>query len=167
MTRYSVQPRDRIFVKRYGFLCLARNVGRSMSKTLSSIYSEKLLDHAKFLIIQSAKDALGNSLKKAIQKTAGNLIGSKIADKTARFSKTSPQKNPKTIKEEILRERYISPEKRLKIIDDLRWTEYNNAISKIINLLDDTTNQQSKFRTRNLVEVNDESRRTYNENNDI
>ena len=29
---------------------------------------------------------------------------------------------------------------------------------KIINLLDDTTNQQSKFGTRNWVEINDESR---------
>ena len=44
---------------------------------------------------------------------------------------------------------------------------YNNRISKIINLLDDTTNQPSKFRTRNWVEINDESRRTYNVNSDI
>ena len=29
---------------------------------------------------------------------------------------------------------------------------------KIINLLDDTTNQPSKFRTRNWVEKNDESK---------
>ena len=28
---------------------------------------------------------------------------------------------------------------------------------KIINLLDDTTNQPSKFRTRRWVEINDES----------
>ena len=42
---------------------------------------------------------------------------------------------------------------------------------KIINLLDDTTNQPSKFRTRNWVEINDESQRDYNdyyyENNNI
>ena len=30
---------------------------------------------------------------------------------------------------------------------------------KIINLLQNTSNQQSKFRTKNWVEVNDESRR--------
>ena len=35
---------------------------------------------------------------------------------------------------------------------------------KIINLLDNTTNQQSKFRTRNWVEMNDKSRGTYNNN---
>ena len=34
---------------------------------------------------------------------------------------------------------------------------------RIINLLDDGTNEPSKFRTRNWVEVNDESRRTYTE----
>ena len=39
---------------------------------------------------------------------------------------------------------------------------------KIINLLDDTTNQSSKFRTKNWVEINDESRGTYhNDNNNI
>ena len=34
----------------------------------------------------------------------------------------------------------------------------------MINLLDDTTNQHSKFRTRNWVEVNDESKGKYNSN---
>ena len=38
---------------------------------------------------------------------------------------------------------------------------------KIINLLDDTTNQPSKFKTRNCVEINDESRETYDCNSDI
>ena len=32
------------------------------------------------------------------------------------------------------------------------------------NLLDDTSNQQSKFRTKNCVEINDESTGTYNTN---
>ena len=36
---------------------------------------------------------------------------------------------------------------------------------KIINLLDDTTNQQSKFRTRNWVEINDESKGRYDNSN--
>ena len=38
---------------------------------------------------------------------------------------------------------------------------------KIINLLDDTTNQPSKFRTRYLVEINDQSRGNYCKNNQI
>ena len=36
---------------------------------------------------------------------------------------------------------------------------------KIINLLDNTTNQPSKFRTRNWVELNDESRGKYDSSN--
>ena len=36
---------------------------------------------------------------------------------------------------------------------------------KIINLLDDTTNQLSKFITRNWVEINGESRGAYNDDN--
>ena len=36
---------------------------------------------------------------------------------------------------------------------------------KIVNLLDDNaSNEPSKFRTRNWVEINDESRGTYNVN---
>ena len=38
---------------------------------------------------------------------------------------------------------------------------------KIINLLDDTTNRASKFRTRNWVEINYESRGTYKGINQI
>ena len=37
---------------------------------------------------------------------------------------------------------------------------------KIISLLDDTTNQASKFRTRNWAEMNDESRADYNDDNE-
>ena len=38
---------------------------------------------------------------------------------------------------------------------------------KIINLLDNTPNQSSKFKAKNLVEISDESRRTYNKDNQI
>ena len=38
---------------------------------------------------------------------------------------------------------------------------------KIANLTDDTSNQPSKFRTRNGVEINNESRGTYNVNSQI
>ena len=33
MTRYSVQPRDRILVKGYGFSSCAENMGKNISKT--------------------------------------------------------------------------------------------------------------------------------------
>ena len=38
---------------------------------------------------------------------------------------------------------------------------------KIANLIDDTSNQPFKFRTKNWVEINDESRGTYNVNSQI
>ena len=38
---------------------------------------------------------------------------------------------------------------------------------KIANLIDDASNQPSKFRTRNWVEINDESSGTYNVNSQI
>ena len=51
MTCYLVKQRDQIFVKNYGFLSFARNMGKNVdkniSKNLSSKYSQKLLDHAK------------------------------------------------------------------------------------------------------------------------
>ena len=38
---------------------------------------------------------------------------------------------------------------------------------KIANLIDETSNQPSKFRTTNWVEINDESRGAYNVNSQI
>ena len=99
-------------------------LGRNISKNLSSKYIQKFLDHAK----QSATDALKTSSKRVvrvIQKTegaTGDLIGNKNADKTTRSSKTSPHNNLET-NEEILREKYISPELRQKITYDLRLKE--------------------------------------------
>ena len=54
MKRYSVQPRDRIFVKGYGFLSFAKNMGKNISKNLNGKCGQKFLDPAK----QSAKDAI-------------------------------------------------------------------------------------------------------------
>ena len=47
MTRYSVQPKDRIFVKNYWVLSFAKpickSVGKNKSKNLSGKYSQKKL----------------------------------------------------------------------------------------------------------------------------
>ena len=107
MTRYSVQPRDCIFVKSYGFFTFARNmgqdIGKNINKKLSSNSSQKLLDHAK----ESATDALKTDSRRAIQKTTeptGNLIGNKVVDRITKVSKTSPQNNSVKNKVEILKE---------------------------------------------------------------
>ena len=94
------------------------NIGKNVRKNLSDRYSQKLLDHAK----RSATDAVKTASKRVIQKTAeatGDLIGNKITDETTRVSKTSPQNNSEINEEETLREEYIPPELRYKIIDDL------------------------------------------------
>ena len=61
------------------------------------------------------------------------MIGNTITNKIAKVSRTSPQNTSEAVKSktEIPRERYVSPKKSQKIIDDLRLiSEYNNGISK-------------------------------------
>ena len=51
---------------------------------------------------------------------------------------------------EIPKERYISLRERQQIIDEFKLIhKCNNGISKISNLIDGTSNQPSKFRTKN------------------
>ena len=74
--RCSIEPRDRIYVKGYGFFSFAKN----KDKNLSNKYGQKLIDRAK----TSTTDAIKTASKTAIQKTAeatDDLIGNKIADK--------------------------------------------------------------------------------------
>ena len=47
MMPYSVQPRDRIFVKGYGFLSSAKTIGKNISKNLRDKYNQNLLQYAK------------------------------------------------------------------------------------------------------------------------
>ena len=92
---------------------------------MSNRYGKKLVDTAK----KSAEDAIKAASKKAIQKTAaatGDLVGNKIANKTTSVSKKSTKKLP-TVDEEVTthKKRYISPEERQKIIDELRLIPKN------------------------------------------
>ena len=85
--RYSIEPRDRIYVKGYGFLSFAKNIGKS----LSNKYGHKLLDSPN----KSTTDAVKTASKRAIQKTAegtGDLIGNKISDKITSVSKKKSTK---------------------------------------------------------------------------
>ena len=49
-------------------------------------------------------------------RSTGDLIGNKIADKITRASKISPKSKLGTSAEEILREKYISPQLREKTL---------------------------------------------------
>ena len=119
--RYSIEPRDRIYVKGYGFLSFAKNMG----KRLSNKYGQKLLDSVK----KSTTDAIKTASKKVIQKTAeatGNLFSNEIADKITSVSKKKSAKASQNNETEgdveiaAPKKRYISPEERKQIIEEFR-----------------------------------------------
>ena len=118
---YSIEPRDRRYVKGYGFLSFAKNIG----KNISSKYSQKIVDSNK----KSATIAIKTASKRAIQKTAeatADLIGNKIADKITSVSKKSlkdlhsKELSSNEVINEIPKKRYITPQERQQIIDELR-----------------------------------------------
>ena len=97
---YSIEPRERRYVEGYGFLSFARN--------LNNKYGQKFGNSAKRLAIDKSE-------------ATGDLIGNKIADKISSYSKkraNEPHSND--VSNEIPKERYISPQERQKIIDELR-----------------------------------------------
>ena len=92
---HSVQRRDRISVKGYGFLSFAKNMGKNIGNTvyknLSSTYTQKLLNHA--------TDAFKTAPEKAIHKSeqaTGDLIGNKTANRITNISKNPQQNNSET-----------------------------------------------------------------------
>ena len=108
--RYSIEPRERRYVKGYGFMSFARN--------FSDKYSKSLMDKGIDVSKAFAKTA-GKKILKETAKATGDLIGNKIADKiTAKPSKKSHDE----VNNEIPKERYISPKERQKIIDELKLT---------------------------------------------
>ena len=114
--RYSLEPRNRIYVKGYGFMSFARS--------MSNKYGKKLVDTAK----KSATDAIKTASKRAIQKTAeaaGDLIGNKIADKITSISKKKSDNKDDDVELTTPEKRYISPEERQQIIDELRLVPKN------------------------------------------
>ena len=117
--RCSLEPRDRVYVKGYGFM--------SFTRSKSNKYGKKLVDTAK----KSARDAIKTASKRTIQKTAeptGDLVGNKIADKITSVSRKSTIKLPTIDEDAELRtpqKRYISPEERQQIIEELKLVPRN------------------------------------------
>ena len=133
---HSIEPRERRYVKGYGFMNFARHFGNKYGKKLmntaiktgtnfNSKYRKKLTDTA----IKTGKDFAMIAGKKIVHKSAeatgdligaeatGDLIGNKIPDKiTAKPSKNSHDE----VINGIPKERYISPKERQKIIDELK-----------------------------------------------
>ena len=78
--RYSIEPRERRYVKGYGFMSFARNFNDN--------YGKSLRDASK----KFSKTA-GKEILKETAKATGDLIGNKIADKiTAKPSKNHMMK---------------------------------------------------------------------------
>ena len=89
--RYSIEPRERRYIKGYGFMSFAKNFVNKYGKKLmnaaietgtnfNSKYGKKLTDTA----IETGKDFATIAGKKIVHKSAeatGDLIGNKIADK--------------------------------------------------------------------------------------
>ena len=105
-------------------MSFAKNIG----KTLSNKHSQKFLDSTN----KSATDAIKTASKRAIQKIAeatGDLIGNKIAGRVTSVLKKSPtefhsmelhSKELQNDKMEAPKRRFISPEEKQQIIDELR-----------------------------------------------
>ena len=99
--RYSIEPRERRYLKGYGFMSFARNFGNKYGKKLmntaiktgtnfNSKYGKKLTDTA----IKTGKDFATIAGRKIVYKSAeetGDLIGNKTADKIM----AKPSKNHK------------------------------------------------------------------------
>ena len=100
--RYRIEPRERIFVKGYGFMSFARNFNDKYGKSLRN--ASKTF----------AKTA-GKEILKETVKATGDLIGNKIADKI-----TAKPHNKDEVINGMPKERYISPKERQKIIDKLK-----------------------------------------------
>ena len=100
--RYSIEPRERRYVKGYGFMSFARN--------FNDKYSKSLMDLSKTFAKTASKKIL-----KETAKATGDLIGNKIADKI-----TPKPHNKDEVINGIPKERYIYPKERQKIIDELK-----------------------------------------------
>ena len=102
---YSIESRERSFVRGYGFMYFARN--------FSDKYSKSLMDKGIDLSKTFAETA-GKKILKETAKATGDLIGNKIADKI------TAKPHNEEVNNEIPKERYISPKERQKIIDELK-----------------------------------------------
>ena len=93
---YSIEPREKRYVKGYGFMSFARN--------FSDKYRKSLMDKGIDLSKTFAKTA-GKKILTETAKASGDLIGNKIADKITSASKKS---QPDEVINGIPKERYFS-----------------------------------------------------------
>ena len=127
--RYSIEPRERRYIKGYGFLSFAKNFGNKYGKQLmntaiktganfNSKYGKKLTDAA----IKTGKDFATTAGKKIVHKSAEateDLTGNKIADKiTSASNHTMKKYSQMKLMKYQKRDKFL--QKRQQIIDELR-----------------------------------------------
>ena len=113
MTRYSVQPRDWLFVKGYRFFTTMRKkIGRDITDNLSSEYSPKVPNHAKQFATDATKAASKRIFQKAAEATA-DLIKFQVSRRlTQNCSERVESETENTIfDKEIPKERNVSQKK--------------------------------------------------------
>ena len=96
-------------------MSFVKNVG----KDLSNKYGQKLLDSTK----KSTTDAIKTASKRAIQKTAeatGDLIGNKTSALKTSVKALQNNETEEDIERATPKKRYISPEERKQIIEELK-----------------------------------------------
>ena len=123
--RYSIEQRDRIYVKGQGFMSFARS--------MSNKYGQEFVDTAK----KSAVDAINIASKRAVQKAAeatGDLVGNKTADKITSVSKKKSNNNNNNnnnnnddVELATQKKRYVSPEEGQQIINELGLVANSNV----------------------------------------
>ena len=121
--RFSVEPKFRKYVKRYGFLSFVNKFGDE--------YGKKLMDTTTKIGIDAAKTAFKQVVQETTEAT-GYLTGNKIAYKITSVDKSKEKEKAKKA-EKIC----IPTEKRQQIIDGLKlflsqnvMSLYKNGISK-------------------------------------
>ena len=110
--RYSLESNHRKYVKVYGFMSFAKNFGDK--------YGKKLMGSA----TKTGKEFAKAAGKKVIHKSAevtGDLVGSKIADKSTSVGKprSKKEKDEDNVMEET-QEMMIPPKKRKQVFKDLK-----------------------------------------------
>ena len=123
-TRYSIFPRERRYVKGYGFLSFARSFGKKAAS--------KIGDAA----VKHGKEAAAKAGKRALTKAAeatGDVVGQKIADKISKAAQPKAPRAPPTTQvptqsqsqatestPPTRSQRNFTPEEREKILRELR-----------------------------------------------
>ena len=147
MTTYLVQPRDQMFLKSYRFLSSAKSMGKNIGKNISKNVAGKYCQKFLIMLNNLQQMRLKQLQKQCFEKQQKQLVIWLVIKLLIKISKNSQQNNSKTVTnkldKEIPKRRYIYPEERQEIIDELRLNYYNNGISE---------NHRSfkKFTTENL-----------------